>query len=373
MARTVTMKWGFCDLGFNVAKLTDLPEMISEAATLKPDLIRLDCAWNYIAKKQDPGTATFDTVNNVPTTTGRDWSTLDRCVNDLLLTVGCDIILMIGQGKPSWGGWIFGIGAHKGDHTDYGSFCAEVAARYKIGGPGIRTDGKYAPNATKGVLYYEFWNEENNLAFWGGAVDASGFTQYVIAGNAGIKSVLPGAQSVTIFGGMQHVPRSAPWIGGGVVTQAEITFLTRCYAAAVKQGTTLGANYDLMAEHIYPQTDTTNYGGSTKGPAPDPNTDNLLQLVAIRNLMVAQGDGAKKIIITECGFSTNVVTEAQQSSYMQTLFGYLDGLGYIYGACIYNLRNTGTSKSYVEHNWGMEDFTFNHKAIWSWLLTLTAS
>lgn len=372
-AVTYSFDWGFSDHTPQLSPLLDCERLYTEVAPLRPQLWRLNVPWNYVAKAKDPGAAVPGAVP--PTTANRDWTVVDRCINDLILKVGCEVTLMIGQGRPQWGGWLFGWGATTGTPADFGNFCAEVAARYKPGGPGIRTDGIYAPNAGKGVRKFEMWNEVNNAHFWGSSVNPAEYTAFLAAGYAGIKSVpgMAGDNSTVIFCGMMHIPHSPPFWGSGWATMEEITFLNRCYDAAAKMGANskLGNYFDAMAEHIYTDADTLTFlAGSTLGPKPDSTVNNLIQLRAIRDLMVQKGDGAKPIYITEGGFATHLVTEAQQSTYMQQLFNYLNTLPYIKGVFIYSARDAGTSGG-GQDTYGMMTWQWTKRAIWSWLLTLT--
>jgi hypothetical protein len=375
--------WGFSDQQSQIYPLTDMATMYATVAPLKPKYWRLTADWSFIAKAQAPGTA----VSGVPpTTSNRDWSEIDRTINDIMLTVGSEIVMVIGQARPSWssGGGVFllfgfipipFLGGGTGvTATDYGNFCAEVAARYKPGGVGIRTDGIYAPNAGKGVTKFEIWNEQNNKGFWGSNVSAADYVAYLKAAYVAIKGVsgLAGTNSTVIFGGLQHVPRTGPWYGYGWETIDEVGFLTNCYATAGTGAAALGNFYDAMAEHVYPSSDTSTYvAGSTAGPAPDMTTDNMLQLVAIRALMVTHLDGAKPIFITECGYPTSAVTQAQQSTYMQQLFANLNTLSYVTMVLIYNARDVGTDLKSDVNTFGMESYGFVAKTIWTWLQTLS--
>lgn len=337
------MKWGFSD---QQQQLSDLPQLYVEAATLKPQYWRLMAAWNIVCKAKDPA------VLNA-----RDWTTIDRSINDVLLT-GAQVIMIIGQGRP----WKNATAA------EYASFCTEVATRYKPGGVGIRTDAQYALNAGKGVVCFEIWNEQNNAGFWGLNVNPTSYVAYLKAAYTAIKAVtgLSGTNSTVLFGGLQHVERVGPWYGAGWMTMPEVTFVSKCYDVEPA----LGSYYDAMTEHIYTQEDDTAYtSGSVKGPAPAANTDNLLQLVAIRDLMVDKGDGAKKIWITEAGFSTAGLSEANQSTYLQALFTFLAGLSYVEVVLIYNIRDTSTKTNDFQSNWGVMKFDYTKKAAWSWLTT----
>lgn len=372
---------GIADGNVQLAPLADLPPLYTKMAALRPAYWRIMLPWNLTAKTKEPGTAVAGTP---PTTTGRDWSYIDRCINDILLKVGCEILMIVGQGRPSWGGWFFGFGATAGTATDYGNFCGEAATRYKPGGVGIRTDGIYAPNAGKGVTHWEIWNEQNSQ-LWGSNVDPVGYTAHLKAAYTAIKAVQPGAASTVIYGGLQHVIREpAGYFGYGSNNLDEITFLTRCYDAGAH------GYFDAMAEHIYTETDTEDppvaVAGTTRGPVPNTTTDNWQQLLLIRNLMVAKGDGAKPIWITECAFSTQLQTPANQLAYTQQLFTQLSALPYVPVVITYNGRDsapTNDSNGHIVYNdstnadvnntYGLMYYDLVEKPIYQWLLSLASA
>lgn len=356
----------------------------------------------------------------VPSQPGRDWHHVDNVISDIRLQVGCDITLAIGQGFPN------GSNAPNGTNTDYTSFCAEVARRYGVGGPGIRTDGIYASLTGWGVSQFEIWNEQNNGIFWGFAVNAQQYTKLLQAGYAGIKSVLPSTQSVVIFGGMQHIPFEGIQFTSGYWTVDEFTFLQQCYA--------YGAHgyFDAMATHMYPSSDPTNptpaqgppniisnqnipaiqtsahpaikafATGSgninivaaqdghqlcvatatgtgvlnpyeAPGPVPSIWMDNFRQLIGIRSLMVQNGDGAKSIKITEFGynvFSPGISPDLQQL-YTQQCFDLLNLMPFIDEVHIYNTVDaTNNAAPSDTSGFGFLDYFGNARPLYTWLLTL---
>lgn len=359
---------GVADGNPQLAPLADLPPIYTKIAATKPKLFRMMCPWNFVAKAQDPGTAVAGAVP--PTTTGRDWTYVDRCINDILLRTGADILMIIGQGRPSWGGFQFlwfSFGATVGNAVDYGHFVTEVVNRYKPGGVGIRTDGIYAPNAGKGVTRWEIWNEENSQ-LWGANVNPADYTEYVKNAYNAIKAIQPGAASVVVYGGLQHVQReTVDYLGYGSNNLDELTFLSRCYDAGIK------GYFDVVATHIYTQTDTiAGYPavpGTTPGPAPATTTDNWQQVLAIRALMAAKSD-VKDMWITECGFATQNLSEALQNTYMQQLLVQLSGLPYVKAVIIYNARDMGTDTTNVENTWGYLHYDLANKPLYDWLVSI---
>lgn len=354
----MTFTWGFSDqqaqlyAAFNAytpAIAARMNAMYAAVAPLKPAYWRLMAPWNVIANVKDPAAAN-----------ARNWFAVDCCINDILL-MGCQVIMIIGQGRPQWAG--------TGTPEDYGNFCAEVATRYKPGGPGIRTDGIYAPNSGKGVTCFEIWNEQNQANFWGaGAPNPGVYTEYLKSAYTKIKAVsgLSGSNSKIIYGGLQHIARNAyadSWAFAGL---PEVTFLQKCYDYAASKSFALGDYFDVMAEHVYPTSDNVAYNGSVPGPAPVTNIDNLMQLRDIRALMVAQGD-SQPIWITEVGLDSVNLTEALQSTYMQTLFTYFATLSYVEVVLIYNAQDVDSGSSNPDDRSGVVKSDSTLKAIFSWL------
>jgi len=146
------------------------------------------------------------------------------------------------------------------------------------------------------VEAWEVWNEPNSDNFLFGA-DPVAYTRLLQAAYPAFKAGDPA--TTVVFGGTQY--NDAPWIA-------------RCYAAGVK------GYFDVMATHSY-------QAPSNESPlTPDDGTIwKFTHVVAVHNLMVAQGDGGKSIW-TGMGYSTHVdppdtpnwrrgVTEATQALY----------------------------------------------------------
>jgi hypothetical protein len=365
--------WGFSDIQQQTYPLADMSKLYAAVAPLKPQYWRMVADWGGVSKSKDAGTFVNSTP---PTTSNRNWTTIDRCINDMLLAVpGMNIILDIGQSRPVWdvAASFFGIPipflevATAVSADDYGHFCGEVASRYRPGGVGIRTDGVYSANAGRGVKHFEIWNEQNSQ-YWLANVNPSLYTQYLKAAYTAIKSVLPGTLSTVIFGGMQHIPRFGQTYGTAPITMTETAFLAACYAAGA------GGYFDAMADHVYTQSDTIVYAsGSTLGPSPALTTDNFLQLQGLHDLMVTNGDGAKPIYITECGFATNSLTQELQSTYMQQAFSNFNNLPYVGAVLIDNIRDIGTDTTQIEDTYGVMTYGFVKKQIWTWLQTISTS
>lgn len=373
------MKWGFAQVDqqwFDTpALLADAEHMYAEVKPLQPNYWRIGAQWWTIAKQKDPGTFVAGTP---PTTTGRNWSTLDTALNEGLL-LGAEIVLILGVLRASWGGFQFGpfsFGGTPGSNADFGVWCAETVTRYKPGGVGIRTDGRYAANAGKGVRIFEIWNEQNDQGHDGGQISAKDYTDRLIHAYTAIKGVSgmsgtpsPGTspglgQSLVLFGGTYHVQRQPYWSGYGIASLPEIDYLTQCYTYGAKD------HFDAMAVHNYTYLDDLSFNGSDIGPVPTMNLDGMKQLVEIHGLMVAQGDGAKHVWVTEAGFPVSIVTEAQQKSYWETLWAQFASLSYVEAVLFYCARDGGGAVTSANGSLGAMRADFTHRPVWDFLQTL---
>jgi hypothetical protein len=158
---------------------------------------------------------------------------------------------------------------------------------------------KYAATKWRGkVAGWEVWNEPNSAAYLTGA-DPVAYTRLLKAAYPALKAGDP----------------ATPVITGGVEYN-DTNWLTRMYNAGAQ------GYFDAIATHPY-------MGVADADPAtPDDGTMwTLNHAAAVRQLMVARGDGAKKLWFTEFGWSSHPtaagapnhqrgVTEAVQSAYL---------------------------------------------------------
>jgi hypothetical protein len=129
------------------------------------------------------------------------------------------------------------------------------------------------------VTYWEIWNEPNLKEFWSPSPNATDYVIMLNGAYAAIKAVAP--NDIVIAGALSR----ARDIAG--VEIAPITFATSMYAH--------GAQFDILSLHPYTypfSPDTANSGNG------------WLDVATIRATMVANGDSAKKIWITELGVPT---------------------------------------------------------------------
>jgi len=211
---------------------------------------------------------------------------------------------------PAWANGGRSVTTPPTNAADYASIARWVAARYR---------GKIAA--------WEVWNEPNLASFFVNA-DPVAYAALVRAAYPAIKSGDPGAVVVA-----------------GSVSQNDTAWLARMYDAGVQ-----GA-FDVLSTHPYP-------GPSDASPdSPDDGKKWTVDHIgAVHDLMVARGDGTKKIWATEIGWSVHAntgteanwdrgVTEQQQADYsMRALDLFAARHPYVTNVFFYNERDKATGK-----------------------------
>ncbi|MEA3055966.1 MAG: polysaccharide biosynthesis protein PslG, partial [Actinomycetota bacterium] len=175
------------------------------------------------------------------------------------------------------------------------------------------------------VAAWEVWNEPNLTSFWANA-DPVKYAALVRAAYPAFKSGDPNAQVLI-----------------GAVSQNDTAWLGRMYDAGVS------GSYDVLSTHPYQ--------GPADGAPEMPDDGNywiLDHIGAVHALMVARGDGAKKIWATEYGWSSHTntgtepawkkgVTEAQQGDYfVRSINWFAQRHPYVTNVFWYNDRQKAT-------------------------------
>ncbi len=199
-----------------------------------------------------------------------------------------------------------------GDFKTYAIYCSFLANHF---GP-------------MGVHHWEIWNEENTVAFWNPGADAGYFTKMLKLAYPALKAADP--SSFVVLGGM------AP-TGDDGVNQTPQTFLTGVYAAG-------GKNYfDAVGHHPYLYSGD-DYWFSNAIPE-------------LRQIMLANNDGAKKIWLTESGSpssgNSSLYTEAWQAQIVQHTLQLHLTLDYLGPVFIYDYMDEGTNPKDIESNFGV--------------------
>jgi hypothetical protein len=274
------------------------------------DSVRLDVSW---AMLQPVGPTSYDA-----------WGTgfVDRVIG-LANARGIKPLVMLWM-TPGW------ANNHAGDRVlptnpaDYARVAQWSAARW---------NGK--------VVGWEVWNEPNSPSFMVGA-DPVAYTRLLKAAYPAFKA--GSAATPVLTGGVEY---------------NDTNWLTRMYAAGAK------GSFDAIATHPY-------MGMADADPslADDGTMWTFTHAAAVHRLMVANGDGTKKLWFTEFGWSTHAtaagtpnwnrgVTEAVQSQYLVKAAALVDStMPYVARLYLYSERDTSTGNvQYDSYGIYRPDFT----------------
>lgn len=175
---------------------------------------------------------------------------------------------------------------------------------------------------------WEIWNEPNIPRFW--------TTPDPVAYAELLQAVYPAIKAVS---------STATIVAGGLSPDSSgidpVTFVTAMYNAGA------GGYFDALALHPYsfPQFPTLN------------------SIEAVHDVMVANGDGAKQIWLTEVGAPTGTspwaMSEADQAQAIAMYIDFARYNDYIGPVYLYSLLDTGTDPANPEDNFGLirRDFT----------------
>jgi hypothetical protein len=286
-----------------------------------------DLTWNIPADTIARETALMQQAGVKTVRLSVEWSAIERDASGTINTgwvatidsaiasaqaAGLDVLVTLGGGTPYWASsdpakYRDGAGTHwnkaypPANSADYGRFAGWAAAHW----------------GAQGVHAFELWNEPNLPHFWAPSPDAARFASLLKAAYPQVKAADPSATVV---------------MGGP--SQNDYRFLEGVYAAGG------GGSFDVLGTHTYPDDDPDkcwNEGGR-------PAQGALCSLDELRNVMTANGDGAKNIWITEMGFSTysgsGGLTAAQQADYLTKTYKQLEARPWVQRAYWYNFRDT---------------------------------
>jgi hypothetical protein len=207
---------------------------------------------------------------------------------------------------------------------------------------------RYAP---LGVHHWEIWNEPNSATFWKPAPDAAAYANLLKAAYQAIKEEDPYA--TVISAGL------APATDDGL-NIAPVTFLTRVYAAGA------GGSMDAVGFHPY----------SFPAMPSDAYKWNAWQQMentspSLRSVMIQNGDGNKKIWMTEYGAPTNgpqgstAVTEQQQADMLNEAYRLAMTFDWAGPMMWYSFRDKGTDTSTMENFFGLLRSDLSQKPAYS--------
>lgn len=272
---------------------------------------------------------------------------VDAAVNQAR-AAGLQVLMPLADGVPYWASgdpakYQDGTGAHWNKYwrstrtSDYADFVGAMVARYQA----------------VGVHTYELWNEPNLPRFWPSGPNAAEFQTFLAAAYPAAKAADPTA--TVLMGGL---------------AKNDYDFLGQLYVAGGRP------YFDAVAVHPYTgSADPTwcwNEGQTIKRAK-----DAFCGIEEVRNTMVAAGDSAKPMWLTEFGWSTTTaaygVSEATQADYLTKAFTKLQSYPYVAVAFWYSLRNVASlqdAPADYEANLGLlrTDFTAKpaYAALRSW-------
>ena len=245
---------------------TALTNAATDIASMGATWVRFDFPWHDM----EPSHGSYNTGA---------WDNAVAAAN----TAGLNILGIIDY-TPDWANGSVGKFYPPTSASDYANFCTYLVNRY----------------ASLGVHTWEIWNEPNGGTFWLPGANPTAYTSLLSAAYTAIKAADSSATVIT--GGTATV-------GDSGTQQNCRTWLTNLYAAGAKN------YFDAVGCHpyVYP-----NNPGLAAG-------DNWGQMQdstpSLRSIMVANGDTAKKIWLTEFGYTTDTaanasLTESGQASYL---------------------------------------------------------
>lgn len=206
------------------------------------------------------------------------WTAIDRVVNTAALR-GIKVLGVLNS-TPLWAAApnTLPLAGMPKDNAQFAKFAKAVATRYK---------GK--------VGSYEVWNEPNGIQFWQPSPNAAQYTELLKAAYTAIKSADPNA--VVVAAALGAV------VDFGNLTVNPVRFVSEMYAAGA------AGYFDALSFHPY----LYNQAFSQQGAYPE---SPLNQAKRIYALMVANGDGDKKIWATEYGQPSSLVSQASQALFL---------------------------------------------------------
>jgi hypothetical protein len=241
-----------------------------------------------------------------------DWGYLDNVVN----AAGARNLKVLGviAYTPAWarsGGPMTSWTAPPTDPADFAGFAGTVVQRY-----GDR------------ISNWEIWNEPNLPLFFGIFTDrkVERYTELLKAAYPAIKAVQPG--SSVVAAGLSRWGSPSPPV-----------FLEQMYGAGA------GGFFDAAAAHPYVFP-----GGLTSD-----SREGWSDVGRMRDVMVANGDGGKKIWMTEIGAPTSNggVSQEEQAKQITDVLAAAAQTGYSGPAFIYSIRDVDTAdRGNKERNYG---------------------
>jgi hypothetical protein len=197
-----------------------------------------------------------------------------------------------------------------------------------------------------GVHAYEIWNEPNSARFWHPAPSPTAYTALLKAAYAAIKRV--NRSDLVLTGGTAPAPTADG-------SYSPVDFLQGIYAAGGR------GFFDAVAHHPYCWPVL---------PGATPSWSAWYQMYgtspSLRSVMIANGDGAKKIWATEFGAPTDgpagtYVSEARQAQMVKRAYKLFARYRWAGPLFFYQGRDVGTNTSTNQDFFGFLTYGFTPK------------
>ena len=234
---------------------------------------------------------------------------------------GLSVLGLLEGPAPAWAGLSDGQGSVPRQASDFAAFAEAAASRYRAQ-----------------VMAWEVWNEPNSPNYWT-APDAAAYSELLKASYPRIKAVAP----------------AATVLSGGLSSDAGATDSTAFLRLVYETGG--GESFDGVALHPY--THPYALGADPQG------RDRTIGTV--RELLTTEGDGGKKIWVTEWGQPTGgseiAVTEDAQAEVILTSLERLsqvEGLGPTF---LYTSRDWLDDPAQSEFNFGLYRYDYTPKPV----------
>ncbi len=259
-----------------------------------------------------------------PTQGKLNWNTVDKTVNSAAAR-NIAVVAMVNS-TPRWavangGKYLSGRPASPAVYAD---FVGKVVTRYS---------GKIAA--------VEIWNEPNAVTSYTPAPDPAGYVDLLKAAYPKVKAIDP---SIVVLGGV--LGSIVDW---GTSAINPVTFLNQMYAAGAKP------YFDALTFHPYHHSLKFSDGvGKANSP--------LQQLMRMRQTMIANGDGGKKIWATEFGQPISSGGATIQNEFIADVLLKWQELPYTGPMFIYTTRDRKTGSSQAAETFGIYEDDWTPKA-----------
>jgi hypothetical protein len=209
------------------------------------------------------------------------------------------------------------------DPSGYDAFAAYAAA--------------FAERYRGRVDYLIIWNEPNLSFEWGyRETSAADYVALLRTVAPAVRAVNPEIQILAGALAPTLEPAGSPW------GRNDLEYLAAMYAAGA------APYFDGLAAHVYGL-------GFPPQDAPDPEVLNFRRVELLRAIMVANGDGAKRIHITETGWNdhprwTRAVRPGQRIAYtVDAIRLATDSWPYVDQVAIWMFRTPAPTRSYMDY------------------------